>query len=59
MTQQIIQSQGRLFWTSLNCIKQNGLEDNDRLTLHQTVEVLHPHEYGILSVRVGTWQGLC
>ena len=46
-------------FVSLNYIKQNGLKDNVRLTLHHTVEVLHPHEYGILSVRVGIWQGLC
>ena len=43
----------------LNYIKQNGLKDNVCLTLHQAVEVLHPHEYGILPNRVGILQGLC
>ena len=44
---------------SLNYIKQLGLKDDLPLTLHQTMEVLHPNEYAILSVRVGVWEGLC
>ena len=44
---------------SLNYIKQLGLKDNLPLTLHQTMEVLHPYEYAILSVRVGVWEVLC
>ena len=43
---------------SLNYIKQLGLKDDLPLTLHQTMEVLHPNEYAILSVRVGVWEGL-
>ena len=44
---------------SLNYIKQNRLKDNVRLTLHQTLQVLQPNEYAILSFRVGVWEGLC
>jgi len=43
---------------SLNYIKQLGLKDDLPLTLHQTIKVLHPNEYAILSVRVGVWEGL-
>ena len=45
--------------SSLNYIKQLGLKDDLPLTLHQTMEVLHPNEYAILSVRIGVWEGLC
>ena len=44
---------------SLNYIKQYRLEDNVRLTLHQTLQVLHQNEYAILAVRVGVWEDLC
>ena len=44
---------------SLNYIKQLGLKAGVPLTLHQTMGVLHPHEYAILSVRIGIWGGLC
>ena len=43
---------------SLNYTKQNGLKDNLRCKRHQTPEGLLIHECGILSVRLGIWQGL-
>ena len=43
----------------LNYIKQLGLKDDLPLTHHQTMEVLHPNEYAILSVKIGVWEGLC
>ena len=44
---------------SLNYIKQVRLKDDVPLALHQTLKVLPPNEYAMLSARVGVWEGLC